>query len=66
MLAEQSGLFENSEPELWLILREGFVPEDKLPRYYLSEIPALRTKSVGELRAIHRVKAEFLGSRVKG
>lgn len=52
------------EDHFWLILDRGFEPKDGLAIYYPEELPTLRTKTVQELREIHRVKLTFPGCRV--
>ena len=51
--------------DLWLVFDPGFKPEDQQPVYFPDEIPLLRNKTPDELREIHKVKAEFAGTRVR-
>jgi hypothetical protein len=48
---------------IWFALRDGWRPDeaDGLPIFYVSELPALRTKSVEQLRSIFNVKRAFGG-----
>ena len=43
---------------LWLILDRSLEPNDELAVYYPEELPALQTKSLEDLRAIHMTKLE--------
>ena len=52
------------EDECWLILREGFEPDDGLVVYRVDEFPLIIGKSPAQLRAIHEVKKTFGGGRV--
>ena len=52
------------EDHLWLILDRGFEPKDGLAVYYPEELSILKTKSIEELRGIHKVKLVFPGCRV--
>ncbi len=47
------------EDHLWLILDRSFEPNDELAVYYPEELPALKTKSLEDLRAIHMTKLEL-------
>jgi|SRR6266542_1044389 len=54
------------ETHLWLLHDAQFCPPDDDPIFFEDEIPALRTKSVDELRRIIRIKRVFPpGSRVR-
>ena len=55
--------FAPLEDHLWLILDRSFEPNDELAVYYPEELPALKTKSLKDLRAIHMTKLEFPGAR---
>ncbi|MBI3001977.1 MAG: hypothetical protein HYY46_26510 [Deltaproteobacteria bacterium] len=52
------------EDHFWLILDRGFEPKDGLAIYYPEELPTLRTKTLQELREIHKVKLAFPGARI--
>lgn len=45
------------EDHLWLIPDRSFTPIDGMACYYAEEIPVLRTKTLEELREIHKVGA---------
>ena len=49
---------------LWLIIDRSFQPTDGSAIYYADELPELSTKTVEELRQIHRTKLTFPGCRV--
>jgi hypothetical protein len=49
---------------LWLILDRSYEPKDSLAIYYPEELPELKTKTLEQLREIHKVKLAFPGSRV--
>ena len=52
------------DDHLWLVLDRSFTPHDALAQYYPEELPELRTKTLEDLREIHKVKLEFPGSRI--
>ncbi len=52
------------EDHLWVIWNRGFDPKDTLAVYYGEELALLRSKTPEDLRAIHRVKLAFPGSRI--
>lgn len=64
VLKEPSLLNDSLELELWLVVDKDFVTDDKLPHFFLSEIPFLKDKTADQLRTIYRVKKEFAGSRI--
>jgi len=55
------------EAEIWLALEEDWKPDpdDKRAVFYASELEFLRTKTPAELRAIHKIKLTWPGSRVR-
>jgi len=50
------------QDHLWLILDREFIPHDGLACYYVEEIPLLKTKSVMDLKLIHKTKLRFPGA----
>ena len=52
------------EDEIWLILDRSFIPHDGLAVYYPEELPLLKTKTLEQLREIHKYKLAFPGARV--
>ena len=52
------------EDHLWLIFDRSFEPKDGLAIYYPEELSELKTKSLEQLREIHRVKLVFPGCRI--
>jgi hypothetical protein len=52
------------EDHLWLIMDRGFQPRDELAIYYPEELEFLKTKTIEELKAVHRTKLVFPGARV--
>ena len=54
------------DADIWLAFRSDFDPGDGKAVFYSDELPALRTKTPEELRAIHKVKMAFgHGSKVR-
>lgn len=49
---------------LWVVFDRSFEPRDDLAIYYREEIPFLRTKTLEQLREIHKVKLIFPRCRV--
>jgi len=52
------------DDHLWLIIDRSFEPHDGLAIYYAEELPSLKNKTPEDLRAIHKVKLAFPGSRI--
>jgi hypothetical protein len=52
------------EDYLWLILDRNFEPRETLAVYYPEELPHLKTKSLEDLKAIHKAKLAFPQCRV--
>jgi hypothetical protein len=52
------------QDHLWLIFDRSFEPKDGLAIYYPEELATIETKSLEELREIHRVKLKFPRCRV--
>jgi len=52
------------EDHLWLILDRSFEPRDGLAIYYPEELSELKTKTVEQLKEIHKAKLAFPGARV--
>ncbi len=52
------------ECHLWVILDRNFEPKDNLAIYYVEELPALKAKSLEDLKFIHQTKLIFPGCRV--
>jgi hypothetical protein len=52
---------------IWFVLQDGWTPDqhDATAIFYASELPALRGKTVDELRSIFKVKKAFGGGMVK-
>ncbi len=51
---------------VWFALRDGWRPDpgDSTPVFYASELPALREKTLEQLRTIFNVKTVFGGGKV--
>ena len=52
------------EDHLWLVIDRSYQPTDGLAIYYPEELPQLKTKTLEQLREIHKVKLVFPGCRV--
>ncbi len=52
------------EDQFWLIIDRAFKPQDNRAVYYPDELRELRTKTLEQLREIHKVKLAFPGCRV--
>lgn len=55
---------EPLEDHLWLVIDRSYQPSDGLAIYYPEELAELGTKTLAQLRDIHRVKLVFPGCRV--
>jgi len=55
------------EAEIWFSLRDDWKPDpgDQRAVFFASKLPLLRTKTPTELRAIHKVKLTWPGSKVR-
>ena len=53
------------EDHLWLVFDLAFRPGDGLAVYYPEELPALKSKSIPDLKYIHNVKLVFPGRIVQ-
>ena len=52
------------EDHLWLVIDRSYQPIDRLAIYYPEELTELTTKTLEQLREIHKVKLAFPGCRV--
>jgi hypothetical protein len=53
------------EDHIRLALGPDFDPKDGQAIYYVDELPVLKTKTLEQLKAIHKVKLVFPGSKVR-
>jgi hypothetical protein len=52
------------EDHLWLVIDRSYQPIDRLAIYYPEELTELTTKTLEQLREIHKAKLAFPGCRV--
>ena len=52
------------EDHLWLVIDRSYQPIDRLAIYYPEELTELTTKTLHQLREIHKAKLAFPGCRV--
>ena len=52
------------EDHLWIVIDRSYQPIDRLAIYYPEELTELTTKTLEQLREIHKVKLAFPGCRV--